>query len=449
MRSRFVGPWLLLALFVVNTPALAQQPPPGDLYYSRGAQASLEAPGYTVGIGLRMWNDTLLLDAVEPSNPDSVEAEVHFFVHAKPTDQVLRFDASFWVHFPTPEGFESTTTDILEGGDLDGNVADFSGPGWVLIHYEETTHTVPHAGPNGVSFLFDGFIPHDWMGNPLDVGRLLSVEHYVSTFELFYPQALITEGDNRSFSYWPVFNDSRPWVTARAALRLGLYNSAYNDVVLSKLADVYTPFSELFDARTSLSNWPVDCVACAWLGLAGSGASLNLNAINDFTFPDSVEKIDRAKADSSSIICPTIQRLGEAIQPETSSIRITCSGSPYFPLHTFGSSVKVNFQFTLTFTFGNRSLQWTMQGCHDAFPAFEAYLGNSGANVMMTAEDSGNAWDMFFNCSTTFSTAGVVFFNEGGGWYTPPPPPLPVPASLESTLDLRGPDARRSRVQLE
>jgi len=230
------------------------------------------------------------------------------------------------------------------------------------------------SGPNILNVLISAFIPYEYIRVPFDPGEPLSTQ--------------LAEGDNRSFQ---VFG-----ATARQSTAIDLMNPAYNaDSILSGPHHA-TGLSVEYDAPTSLSH------PQRLQDLAPSGGWILPSAYDDWSWGGE-QKLYWAFAGTENMWCSPPERLGQSQATGTASLRLRCSGASYYPFHSF--SPAIDWDLTFLFIFGYSQVQYSVSGCRDGFPAYEAY-GNTRA--MMNHFDNGSPSSLFPPCDTAVFEDGVI-----------------------------------------
>ncbi len=342
MRST-IAVFALLSLFLLPTTSRAQE---GDLTYTVGWQAELGISYFGAAIWLRMWDDNWnLLDQDFNNGYEYASALVMADVHARNDSQSVHAGETIYWYWPEGYGWPP---DLHE------------------IGYIEDSASLPGAGPGSVTLSTDAFIPYNWVGDPLLLG-------------------LIYGGDDRGFSYYGG--------TSRISIVGDPYNPGINDGnwLLSPAAQA--GLSEAYDLHTSLDNLPF------------LGGRLTQAARDDWDWGGD-KKLAWAFGDIGDSGCDSYERLGDSIQAWTSSVRIRCHGygaNPVVPWPFSAFAPDIDWEFTLTLTFGFDQVQYVLDGSSDGYPSFELYL--SGHPVLQQ-QDSGDPWDLVGWPDTPFYVAG-------------------------------------------
>jgi hypothetical protein len=224
--------------------------------------------------------------------------------------------------------------------------------------------TLKGSGPNSATVKIDTFIRQNWVGNPSNTYRIFG-------------------GDDRSFNYY----DGR----ARLYTVYDVYNPALNDLDILSGPTHQAGLTEEYDLGTSLD-------APAPFG------RITAQARNDWAW-DVPLKTRWAMADTSNMSCTSPTRLGHPTDT-TSAHRFTCSAAASDPLIW---SPNVRWDLTITLTWGNDQIAYTVTGCHSYFPAFEAYV-NGGTSPVALFQDAGSnsPSDLLYGCAASVSTSGVI-----------------------------------------
>jgi hypothetical protein len=104
--------------------------------------------------------------------------------------------------------------------------------------------------------------------------------------------------------------------------------------------------------------------------------------------------------------CQSPQRLGpDSATPNGGSTnRVHCFGAVANPL--IAGSPDIDWDLTFTFRWGDSRIHYTVEGCHDGFPAYEAYMNNS---PLMQHSDNGRISSLFPPCDRTVYETGDIF----------------------------------------
>jgi hypothetical protein len=224
----------------------------------------------------------------------------------------------------------------------------------------QASGTILGSGPLSVRVTTGAFIPEEWVDHPGDMD-------------------IIFGGDNRGFQ-----EDA---ATARVAQVTDVYNSAVSDDSYLSGPHNYTGLTTAYDRDTSLTSY--------WGNLLPA-------AFHDWV-PGYPMKISWAFA-STSGFSHEYTRMGPAPWDGTSTVQHISIGSAADPLIAFAPAVDYRMVFQLTF--GLNKVQYRLTGCHDGFPAYEAYINGT---AVYTRWATGNVFAMFGYCDTDIGVqTGVI-----------------------------------------
>jgi hypothetical protein len=237
-----------------------------------------------------------------------------------------------------------------------------------LYCYLETVYSrldaeerIPGSGPETVRITVGSFIPYEWIWGPFGA-----------------PADRIWGGDDRGF------------VAEGGSARLGtvveVVNPAYTSGTFASGPHPFVGMSEEFEYSTSV-------VAGHLTGLA----------TGDWVWGPPM-RTRWATAGTGGISC-TASRLGPNLAKATTSLRVVCEGHVNNPLVSF--SPDIDYKFDIELTFGNNRVLWKLHGCHDEFPAFEAYI--EGRTAYQQAPIGEDAWSVFGYCTYPITLrSGVI-----------------------------------------
>jgi len=235
------------------------------------------------------------------------------------------------------------------------------------------TGTLLGSGPLNANLLLDAFIPYEWIKEPFDPGDPWDEE--------------VSEGDNRGFGFGG---------TSRITIGLDLLNPAVSNNVMIGSGVYEVGMSVEYDAETSLSDYPN-------LGdLAPQGGYLLNDARADWTWGID-KKMRWGYASTDFLRCDPPERLGPNAYEATSSMRVYCEATAYYPYHSLAPGI--DFEYTITLTFGRNQIAWIVEGCRDSFPAYEAHL--NGQKLLHHGDD-GSPSSLFPPCDVTVYEQGVI-----------------------------------------
>ena len=109
---------------------------------------------------------------------------------------------------------------------------------------------------------------------------------------------------------------------------------------------------------------------------------------------------------ANDLSCEAPQRLGPGQDQQVSRAAVHCKAKGYHafsPPGPFGPPIQ--WDLTFRFTFGHNRVEYAVDGCKTAFPAFEIY-GNQKAILEMP--DSGNVRDLQHGCDQSVHLNGVI-----------------------------------------
>jgi hypothetical protein len=233
---------------------------------------------------------------------------------------------------------------------------------------------LPGVGPPWIRFMTGAFIPDNWVDYPPSADRIFG-------------------GDDRSFE--------ENTATARMAQSVEIRNSAVANALFVNLPTPYTGLTQEY-ARCCLSGDPDPFPSALTEGMSGV---LKQEAIDDWIRGLPL-KVDWGTA-PTELIQYEASKLGPGSAGpylDYSRVRFVSIGRARDPLVAF--SPYVDYRMEITLTFGANAVTYRLDGCHDAFPAYEAYLGGRS---IYAAPPTGNLMSMFADCGVEITTkTGVI-----------------------------------------
>jgi hypothetical protein len=221
--------------------------------------------------------------------------------------------------------------------------------------------------------MLDAFIPYEWIKEPPDP---------------LSPTALhVAAGDNRSFGV----NG-----TSRVKIVANLLNPAVSNALLSGSPSYHAGQSTEYDAKTSLTDYP-------HMGtLAPQGGYLTAAAKAD-TIPGGDKKLRWGPGGKAGTHCTAPERLGADNYNAVSRMKIYCEGVGTYPFHSLAPAI--DWQYTVFLTFGKNQVAYTIVGCRDGFPAYQAHLNNK---KMFHHGDNARPSSLFPTCDVQVNESGVI-----------------------------------------
>lgn len=221
--------------------------------------------------------------------------------------------------------------------------------------------TLLGSGPGSATLKIDAFIRQNWVGDPGNVYRIFG-------------------GDDRWFSYYQDVSG------ARLTTVYDVLNPAVNDGDVLSGPTSGAGLTEEYDIGTSLDAVP-------------PYGRLTANAKNDWVW-DYPLKTRWDMVDTSGMGCSLV-RLGPG--QATSSHQIHCTANASNPLLWLAPGIQ--WDLTVTLTYGLDKIQYSVTGCHGYFPAFEMYVN---ASPLLQDPGSESPSDLLYGCGFSVSTSGEI-----------------------------------------
>jgi hypothetical protein len=219
--------------------------------------------------------------------------------------------------------------------------------------------TILGSGPGSMTVKIAAFIPYEWVGNPWN------------TFRIF-------EGDNRSFSY------TGP--TSRVDTIIDVFNPAVND-------------ADILDGPYHNADLTIEYEASTSLDAPMPFGHITQAARDDWIY-ETPMKTRWAFSDTSGNSCD-VQRLGAG--PGYSRQQLHCIGAASNPVVMIGADI--DWDLTFVFKYGFNKVEYSVTGCTDGFPAYEAYANGT---PLFQAEDSHRVDDLMPPCDRSIDQSGVI-----------------------------------------
>lgn len=221
------------------------------------------------------------------------------------------------------------------------------------------------SGPVTLKITVGSFIPHEYVPNPYDTNYIF-------------------EGDYRSFA--------EDEATARQAAVVQVLNPAYSNNDFFSPPGYYTGQTVEYVVEYS-GVWSVQ------------DGHLTAEARADWDSGPPLKVAWRTaepNGQGNSMFCVAV-RLGP--QGVTSRVKVECEGHTTNPLVPLGP--EIDFRFTFELAFGENKVVYKVWGCHDEFPAIEAYL--AGQPVYTQQNIAPTPLGVIGNCSYSFPLqSGVI-----------------------------------------
>lgn len=329
----------------------------GQPLASSGGSGGQEATGGDLSITIRC-------DAAAYADRIDSAADLQMLLYV---DGQLK--ASQWFH-----GYGTTTGTIT--ATVRASVADrrivceAMGP---FASQNSSTGTLLGSGPLNARLTMDAFIPYEWIKEPSDPADPFDEQ--------------VAGGDNRGFSV----NG-----TSRLKIVANLLNPAVSNSLISGSPSYHAGQSTEYDAETSLTDYPN-------MGdLAPQGGYLTAAAKAD-TVPGGDKKLRWGPGGKAGTYCEAPERLGADSYNAVSRMKIYCEGTGTYPYHSLAPAI--DWQYTVFLTFGKNEIAWTITGCRDGFPAYQAHLNNK---KMLHHGDNGRPSSLFAPCEVQVNESGVI-----------------------------------------
>lgn len=224
--------------------------------------------------------------------------------------------------------------------------------------------TLQGSGPGSGTLKISTFIRPNWVAHPINIYRVFA-------------------GDDRSFAPYNV--------TSRTVTIYDIANPAVNDVNDLDSPHQDVGITEEYDVASNPSA----------LDAPMPFGRITQLAKDDWTWGSPL-KTRWDWASTSSMACYPPERLGPD-DGQGSTNRVRCFGSVSNPL--VAGSPAIDWDLTFTFRWGENKVQYTVDGCHDGYPAYEAYLNGS---TLFQHSDNGNPWSLFPPCDHNVHETGEV-----------------------------------------
>jgi hypothetical protein len=218
------------------------------------------------------------------------------------------------------------------------------------------TGILKNSGPAVVRITVGAFIPHEWIMGP----------------SIFADR--VYEGDDRGFR-----EDAG---SSRIAAVIDVVNPAYS--VSPSEHHPYAGFSQEYEGSSSLSEPP---------------SHLTPAARNDWMWGPP-HKTKWGSTSTDNVWCAP-RSLGPDPEHGVTRLRVLCKGAANNPLVI---SPDIDYEFDFELTFGQGKIAYKLTGCHDGYPAYEAYIG--GAPVYTQPPISATPWGVFGFCTYPILEAG-------------------------------------------